>query len=160
MATQDFSSALGELIRVVQFRDRDRACCYDLSVSQCYALERVVKSGSLTVNDLAAELYLDKSTTSRLANSLVSRDYLSRQPDPEDGRVVRLVATRAGEAICRRIEDDLSGEYAELLSDFDPEVQAATAEVLRRLGRAFARRVDVSNGRCCTVPAPDRGAGR
>ena len=39
---EQLSGALSELIRVIQFRDRDRACCYDISVSQCYALKRVV----------------------------------------------------------------------------------------------------------------------
>ena len=84
---------------------------------------------------------------------------VARERDPDDGRVVRLAPTREGVATCERIEVDLAIEYAELLSDFEPEVQAATAEVLRRLGRAFARRVDVSNGRCCVVPASNQGHG-
>ncbi len=44
------SERVGELIRVVQFRDRDRACCYDISVSQCYALKAVNDASGLTVN--------------------------------------------------------------------------------------------------------------
>ena len=94
---------------MVQFRDRDRACCYDISVSQCYALERVVEAEGLTVNELAASLYLDKSTASRVANSLVDKGYLARARDPEDGRVVRLVPTPAGAALCRRILADIAG---------------------------------------------------
>ena len=43
---EHLSDALGELIRVIQFRDRDRACCYDISVSQCYALKRVIDAGA------------------------------------------------------------------------------------------------------------------
>src|SRR5690606_18937495 len=35
--------ALSDLIRVYQFRDRDRICCHDISVSQCYALEALVE---------------------------------------------------------------------------------------------------------------------
>jgi DNA-binding MarR family transcriptional regulator len=159
MSAQDFSAALSDLIRVVQFRDRDRACCYDLSVTQCYALERVVHSGGLTVNELSAALYLDKSTASRVANSLVEKGVLERRGDAADGRIVRLVATAAGASTCARIEADLAAEYADLLSDFEPEVQAASAEVLRRLASAFARRVDVSNGRCCAVPVPATGGG-
>ena len=52
-------AALSDLIRVYQFRDRDRICCHDLSVSQCYALEAVAKQGPMTVNDLAGHLYLE-----------------------------------------------------------------------------------------------------
>jgi len=63
--------ALGELVRVLQFRDRDRACCYDLSVSQCHALEAFVREGPMTVTELGSHLYLEKSTASRLAKALL-----------------------------------------------------------------------------------------
>jgi MarR family 2-MHQ and catechol resistance regulon transcriptional repressor len=145
------SAALGELIRVVQFRDRDRACCYDVSVSQCYALKSVVEAGALTINQLAAHLYLDKSTASRIANGLVDKGFLDRERDPEDGRVVHLVATPGGRRICAQIETDLADEYAELLSDFDPEVRAAITRLVSRLGRSFASRVDAEGGTCCVV---------
>jgi DNA-binding MarR family transcriptional regulator len=145
------SDALGDLIRVVQFRDRDRACCYDVSVSQCYALKAVVEGGPLTVNDLAARLYLDKSTASRVANGLEDKGYLVRQRDPEDGRVIRLHATDAGSALCRRIEDDLTSEYANLLADLSPEVRAGVTRLVGRLTRSFSARVEASGGSCCVV---------
>lgn len=160
-STRAFSAALGALVRVVHFRDRDRACCYDLSVSQCHALERVVRAGALTVNELSGALYLDKSTTSRLAHSLVERKMLERTRDPSDGRVVLLRPTPAGAATCARIEEDLDAEYAQLLSGFDPEVKRAAAPLLECLAEAFAKRVEVANGRCCTIPleSPDAGNG-
>jgi len=143
--------ALNDLLRVVQFRDRDRACCYDVSVSQCYALKAVVDAGGLTVNDLAAELYLDKSTASRVANGLETKGYLRRSRDPADGRIVRLEATRAGMDLCVRIEEALAAEYAEILSDFDPEIRAAITRMVGRLAGTFAARVDASGGSCCVV---------
>ena len=145
------SDAVEELLRVVQFRDRDRACCYDISVSQCYALERVVDAEGLTVNELAASLYLDKSTASRLANSLVDKGYLGRSRDPGDGRVVRLMATPAGSALCRKISADIAEEYAEMLAEFSPDVRAAIIRLVDRLGRSFAARVETSGGSCCVV---------
>jgi len=145
------SAALGELIRIVQFRDRDRACCYDVSVSQCYALQAVADRGPLTVNELAAELYLDKSTASRLANGLEEKGYLARRRDEGDGRVIRLVPTEEGVAMRRRIDDDLARDYAELLTDFDPEVRAAITRLLARLAASFAARVETTGGSCCVV---------
>ena len=148
---QCFSNALGELIRVIQFRDRDRACCYELSVSQCYALKAVCDAGGATVNDLAGYLYLDKSTASRIANGLVGKGLLDRERDPTDGRIVRLVPTERGSAVHRRIEDDLATEYAALLEDFDPEFRSAIVKLMRRLRRSFASRVEVEGGSCCAV---------
>ncbi len=145
------SDALGELLRVVQFRDRDRACCYEITVSQCYALKAVVDAGALTINELAGHLYLDKSTASRLANSLVESGLLLKEADPEDGRVVRLAPTRAGSSLCERIEGDMALQYAELLSDFDPEIRAAITRLVSRLSRSFAARVEASGGSCCVV---------
>jgi DNA-binding MarR family transcriptional regulator len=147
----ELSESLTELIRVVQFRDRDRACCYDVSVSQYYALKAVSDAGALTVNELAALLYLDKSTVSRIANGLVEQGYWARERDPADGRVVRLEVTDEGRGLCARIAHDLAREYAELLADLDPEVRSAISQVVRRLGHSFASRVDTSGGTCCMV---------
>ena len=146
-----FSDALGELIRVVQFRDRDRACCYELSVSQCYALQAIADAGRLTVNELAGYLYLDKSTASRIANGLVDKRLVSRERDPEDGRIVQLLATDTGRRIHDQIEDDLAREYAELLEDFDPAFRSAIVKLVKRLKRSFASRVETEGGSCCVV---------
>ena len=148
---EQLSDALSELIRVIQFRDRDRACCYDISVSQCYALKGVVDAGALTINDLAAHLYLDKSTASRVANGLVDKGLLVRERVPVDGRVVRLVATPEGASICSTIDSDLTREYVEMLSDFDPEIRAEITRLVARLGRSFTARVQASGGSCCVV---------
>ena len=145
------ATSLGELIRVVQFRDRDRACCYDVSVSQCYALKSIQQAERATVNELAAQLYLDKSTASRLAQTLVDKGYLAREADPQDGRVVSLVLTSAGAALCAAIEAVEAREYAELLADFDPEVRSEINRLVRKLGRCFATGVEASGGSCCVV---------
>ena len=143
--------ALNELLRVVQFRDRDRACCYDVSVTQCYALKAVVDDGPLTVNELAGRLYLDKSTASRVADGLRQKGYVGRERDGNDGRIVRLSATDQGRALCARIEDDLARAYAEMLEDFDPAVRAAMIRFVSKLAGSFAARVDTSGGSCCVV---------
>src|SRR4051794_40071483 len=89
-------AALSDLVRVYQFRDRDRICCHDISVTQCYALEALVRQGPSTLGAVAAELYLDKSTASRVIASLERKRYVSRSSHPKDGRAVVLKPTRAG----------------------------------------------------------------
>ncbi len=145
------AGGVSELVRVIQFRDRDRVCCYDVSASQCYALKGVLEAGALTVNELSAYLYVDKSTASRIANGLVDKGYLMREAHPEDARVVRLAATPRGRALCASIQADEERDYALLLEDFDP---AARAEILRmvvKLGRCFSSGVEAANGACCVV---------
>jgi len=139
------------LVRLIQFRDRDRVCCYDVSASQCYALKGVVEAGALTVNELSAYLYVDKSTASRIANSLVDKGYLAREAHPEDARVVRLQPTGAGRALCARILVDEERDYAELLEDFEPTTRVEIHRLVSKLGRCFAAGVDASGGSCCVV---------
>jgi len=114
--------ALGELIRVLQFRDRDRACCYDLSVSQCHALQALIQAGPMTVTQLGNHLYLEKSTASRLAKALLAKELIRKRAPQADGRVVILQVTESGHRLARKILNDLSEEYMDLLEGFETEV--------------------------------------
>jgi len=143
--------ALSELIRVYQFRDRDRICCYDVSVAQCYALEAVVLHGPLTLNELAAYLFLDKSTASRLVDALEKKGYVERRENPEDRRALSLEATESGRVLHARIEGDILAQEAELLAEFSPEVRQSMARLVGELARAAASRVDTTGGSCCAV---------
>src|SRR6187402_3938274 len=93
-------SAVAELVRVYQFRDRDRICCHDVSVTQCYALETLVEHGPQRLSALAERLFLDKSTTSRVVSSLVRKGYVEQRADAKDGRATTLSATRQGQRLC------------------------------------------------------------
>jgi MarR family transcriptional regulator, 2-MHQ and catechol-resistance regulon repressor len=149
-----FHRALGGLIRVYQFRDRDRICCYDVSVTQSHALDAVVGGGPLTLNELAAELFLDKSTASRVADGLERKGYLARRPNPESRRSVLLEATPAGLDLHARIEADVLAQEARLLAEFPSEVRRSMTQLLEALSKAAAARVDRSGGACCTVEDP------
>lgn len=151
--TEQLHRALTDLVRVYQFRDRDRICCYDVSVTQCYALEAVALEGPMMLNQLAARLYLDKSTASRVVDALEKKGYVERQPSPEDRRALRLVATAAGRDLYARIDADiLAGERA-LLAEFPSDVRQSMTTLIGQLARAAAARIDSSGGTCCTIPA-------
>jgi MarR family 2-MHQ and catechol resistance regulon transcriptional repressor len=145
-------AALSDLVRVYQFRDRDRICCHDISVTQCYALEALTRSGPRTLNELAAELYLDKSTASRVVATLERKGYVVRQPHPRDGRSILLDLTTSGKRLYGRIERDLVEETRQLLQDFEPAVRQAAPLLLSRLARSAERRsgcAPTSRTACC-----------
>ncbi len=148
----DLQRSLSDLVRVVQFRDRDRICCHDISVTQCYALEELIRRGPLTLNELAQVLYLDKSTASRVVDSLERKGYATRSPHPADGRALLLAATPTGRALCERIEGDLVVEAQRLLVDIEPEARRAMALLLGRLARAVETRASCGvDGRGCST---------
>ena len=146
--------ALTELVRVYQFRDRDRICCHDISVTQCYALEALVRRGPGGLNELAAELYLDKSTASRVVGTLERKGYVKRAPHPKDGRAIVLTVTPAGRRLYDRIRGDLVEETKELLRDFEPDVREGASRLILRLARAAALRSGVATGSAC-CPSSD-----
>jgi DNA-binding MarR family transcriptional regulator len=149
----ELHTALTELVRVYQFRDRDRICCHDISVTQCYALEALIRRGPSGLNDLAAELYLDKSTASRVVATLERKKYVTRERHPEDGRAVVLSASPAGRRLCERIRTDLVAETRQLLEGFEPEVRKGAARLILRLARAAAERSGVAAGVGCCPPS-------
>jgi MarR family transcriptional regulator, 2-MHQ and catechol-resistance regulon repressor len=150
---ENLYAALSELVRVYQFRDRDTICCYDVSVTQCYAIEALLRRGPSGLNELAAELYLDKSTTSRVVATLERKGYVTRASHPEDRRAVVLSVTSAGRRLHDRIRRDLVEEERKLLADFEPEVRKAAPQLLARLARAAASRSGLvpAGAACCST---------
>ncbi len=144
--------ALGDLIRVYQFRDRDRICCHDLSITQCHALEVLTVRGGLTLNEVAAELYLDKSTASRVVAALERKGYVERTEHPEDRRAILLEVTATGEALYKQIHGAIIEQEKGLLTDFDSGTRQSMTMLIRRLAVAAAERVEASGGSCCVKP--------
>lgn len=147
----EMHQALSELVRVYQFRDRDRICCHDISVTQCHALEVVVREGPISLNALAASLYLDKSTASRVVATLERKGYLLREADAADRRALRIAATGAGEALYRVIDRELVDQEKRLLADFSPDVRRGMARLLRQIAGAARARITTIGGSCCVV---------
>ena len=143
--------ALVELQRAYASRARERICCHDISVTQCWALEALVRKGALTLNELAAELYLEKSTASRVVDALERKGYMRRARHHADARALSLRITEEGERLYARIEAELLERERRLLSDFDPEVRASLVRLVRRLAEVVSAGLQRGGGRCCSV---------
>ena len=155
----ELHAAVADLVRVYQFRDRDRICCHDISITQCYALETLAEHGPLRLGALAERLFLDKSTTSRVVAALVKKGYVEQAADAQDGRAIALSATRKGRGLCARITDDLVEQQKRLLEDLDPEVRTGVVRVVRRLAQAadarFRAGAVTGDGKACCAPPDD-----
>jgi len=143
--------ALAELVRAYQFRDRERICCHDISVTQCYALEALKRDGPMRLNDLAERLFLDKSTSSRVLGALVRKGYAERLIDLTDGRAISVRITAKGQRLYNRIHDELVRQQARMIADLAPDVRRAAIEVISRLARAAESQFGI--GRRASVEA-------
>ncbi len=149
--TAGLHEVLYDLKRVYQFRDRDRICCYDISVTQSWALEALERRGPSTLNDLAGELYLGKSTASRVVDALERKGYVERTRHPEDGRALLIEITEAGATLRARIERDILAQERRLLSEFEPEVRRSMVQLIGRLAEAASAGLVSRGGRCCSI---------
>jgi DNA-binding MarR family transcriptional regulator len=160
---QALHAAVADLVRVYQFRDRDRICCHDVSVTQCYALEMLVEHGPVRLGALAERLFLDKSTTSRVVRTLVKKGYVEQRPDTTDKRATTLHPTAAGRRLYDRITDDLVAQQEQLLQDLAPGLREDVIDVVRKLARAadarFRSGVSCGPG-ACLLPADGDGSCR
>lgn len=147
----DFHQALKAFLKVFQFRDRDRICCFDVSVTQSYALDALVESGALTQNQLSAALYLDKSTTSRVIATLERKGYVRRKAHPEDRRAVAVELTAAGRKMHAAIEASLMQQQARMLATVPDALRRQTLDVLRQMTATASAGVSTAGGVCCVL---------
>jgi len=142
-----FHEALSDFVRAYLVGERDRICCHDISLSQCYALEALIRRGPSTLKALAAGLSLDKSTASRVVSTLQRKGYVGRTAHPVDARSVLLDVTSAGRRLHDRIRADRIAERTQLLAAFPAEVRDDIADAVRRVADATRRRMG-----CATQP--------
>jgi MarR family transcriptional regulator, 2-MHQ and catechol-resistance regulon repressor len=136
-----FHEALSDFVRAYLVGERDQICCHDISLTQCYTLDALLRSGPSTLGALATELCLDKSTASRVVAALGRKGYVGRATHPGDARAVLLDVTPAGRRLHGRIRADRIAERAELLAGFSPEVRQGVTDVMRRLAGATRERM-------------------
>ena len=105
-------------------------------------LMSLIKCGASRQGDLADITLLDPSTVSRHTAQLVKAGLVSRQPHPDDGRAVQLVATAAGEAVARDLIERRVTMLGRILSEWAPEDSETLLGLLRRLNEGLEQHID------------------
>ena len=129
------SEVLGDrmsaLVRAFGLLAQDRTPCGEsMSVSVAHALLALDRAPALAQGALIDHLRLEKSTVSRLVDSLVRRGWVRRTTDHRDGRAIRLVLTNDGQSVADRLATARAGRFATI---FERIPQAAQPQVLQAL---------------------------
>jgi DNA-binding MarR family transcriptional regulator len=81
-----------------------------------------IRTGSIRLTTLAARAQLSLAATSELVNDLAALGYLTRRPDPQDGRAKLIELTDRGRALLadagQRVAD-IETHWADLVGDTD-----------------------------------------
>src|SRR5271169_628935 len=116
---------------ITQFYDRYLAAV-GLRTTQYGILSRLKRQGPMSINTLAAELVLDRTTLGRNIRPLERDDLIAIEPDPSDGRSKILRLTKAGDARFQRAQK----HWAEAQRHFERAYGGKQASQLRAKLRA------------------------
>lgn len=140
-APEKTTSALAEDTERVLARllvDLFRADRGELSRTAASVLSRVRDEGAQRVGDLAASESVAQPSMTTLVARLVGQGFVTRDPDPQDARAVRVTLTAAGrEALARRSARRAAAMEARLrhLSPAERRRLADALPVLERLAQ-------------------------
>lgn len=104
-----------KMARNLSLLDRDRASCCGVTLAQCHAIVEIGRVGVATPSFLATTLRLDKSTVTRLADSLVEQEFVLRSQNPGDRRSVTLSLTEKGLRFFEGTENSMNSFFLSVI---------------------------------------------
>lgn len=146
MKRKKSSAAAGEESRELAFRLhaaaihllrrlRQEDAALGVSPARASALSVLAFGGARTLGELAAAEQVTAPTMSRLVAALEAEGVVAREPDPADGRVVRLHATAAGLRLIERGRARRAARLAARLAALAPAELAALERAVALLER-------------------------
>jgi len=139
--------AVHELLRRVRFDDVQTVCACGLTRTECHVLEVVALDGPLGVSEVAARIHLNKSTASRVVQSLLEKKLVRRAASDRDGRAVAVSVTEKGRTTWRAIVEESAAAYAPVIEGWSPAERKVIATLLRRIAdhAVGARKLKIEN---------------
>ncbi|WP_274654820.1 MarR family winged helix-turn-helix transcriptional regulator [Paenibacillus humicola] len=101
-------------------------------------LNQIASHSRAGVKTLADEFHLDISTVSRQTAALEQKGYVTRIPDPDDGRAYVLEMTELGAKELEECRQARFVRFRELLKDWPEADRAAFGRLLHRFNRTFS----------------------
>lgn len=147
----DFHRAMLDFVRIYQLRDRDRTESHNVSASAAHILEILNRLGPISLNQLATELFVEKSTASRLVSGLEEKGYVRRVTDPNDRRALRLEVTPAGINLHERINAHALQDTTEIIQLFSSEIRRGMIGRMRQIAGASATRAGFYDASCSRI---------
>lgn len=143
MVETDHARQLRELVRLfirkLGVLEKGEASCCGITVGQCHVLVEIAKTGETTLNALAEELNLDKSTMSRTLNNMVDNDLVSRLTDPEDRRYLNIQLSPQGKKVYEEIESRMEAYFQNVVAAIPEQKRGQVLESLQLLLQALDR---------------------
>lgn len=153
-------SRLDRLAGVLGLRRIEIFARHDLRPHEFDVLAALRRAGSpfrLTAGDLAAQTHVTSGTMTSRVDGLARRGLVTRVPDSDDGRLVRVELTDEGAAIVEDAFEELLGVERDLLTPIAAESLEPLAQTLRALlasASTSSRAPSASRPSAARPPAP------
>ena len=134
---------LQSIVRILSLLDYNEKSCCGITLAQCHALVEIGEADTLSLNDLAGRMSLDKSTLSRTVNHLVTQGYCVREEDPGDRRYLSIRLTDVGVALYERVKYGIEEYFEAIYHAIPEEKREQVLESVDLLAQAIA------NTQCC-----------
>src|ERR1700761_7870537 len=121
-----------------------KCAAFDLTPLQYSLLTALAWRGTADQTTLAAEVMLDRTTTTGALKRLQSRKFIERTVDSRDRRAQMCRLTRSGERLLRRIEASARAAHHETLEGLSKVEQKQFISMMQKVVAARARRSDTA----------------
>ena len=110
-----------------------RIARFDLSPLEFSVLVRLHDIGSWTQNSLGRSIFMEPANIGALVRRLAERGLVTREPDPDDRRAIRVSITPAGIELLAVARTEADAANTHTLSVLEPAERAELMALLRRL---------------------------
>lgn len=124
---------LRQIATVVRRKGRMLLEQYNITPPQFDALVILNRDGDLTIGDLSNRLYLAYSTTTDLVDRLERAEFVVRQRDQSDRRVVRVKLQLKGSEMIEHVLDARRAYLSAILTSIEEKKTSEMLTVLRLL---------------------------
>ena len=130
-----------EVVRLlVKTFHASRACClsgFDLTIQQFTVLNIVHHLDGPKMTDLAARLNVTLGNVTALVDRLIKMNYLKRQADAADRRIVRVALTAQGRELVKRAEEKRRKAMELLLGHLSGTDKRQLLRIMEKLAAAI-----------------------
>lgn len=110
---------------------------YGVSVDQGSIMKYIHESPGCSQTILAEDLYKDKTTITRMIDTLVKKELVIRKPDKNDRRSICLYLTKEGTAGIEALDPIIQKHLAELNMRISREDEEVSMRVLKTIEEYF-----------------------
>lgn len=123
--------------RSIEQQIKKSTCCSGVTLKQCHTLLTLSELSSCTLNDLANELQINKSSASRNIENLFKMKLVNRVTNPDNRRETLLTLTKKGVDIVNSINKENNDFYLKILNTIQDEKVDTIIESLELLSNAM-----------------------